>query len=243
MSTGKGGVRDNLMKKLLLVTVAVLFSGCVDYTEELWLNEDMSGTIKMDIVIDEKLATLTEQERPDNIFSEGGIRSRFSNVRGVELVGAEAHTEGDKRVSTCTLKFDSIESLKNISNAKKETNFLGDIFIAQGDSGRVTYTRTVVMSDDAKNKMVDQILKGFTWTYTVHFPGKILGVDSSANFIDKDTHTVTWVYSLTDLTKKPHTMKAVFTPQAHFDYKALSLAGIVFIVVFVVLYKVMKRVK
>ncbi|MCE5250958.1 hypothetical protein LLG96_12130 [bacterium] len=233
------------MKKMLLTAaVAVLCSGCVEYTEEIWFNEDMSGKIRMDIVIDEKLAALSEQEgRTDNVFSETGIRNRFSNIEGVKLIEAGARTEGEKRVSACTLMFESLDALGRISNAKKETNFLGDFYIAHGDSGRVAYTRTIVMSDDAKSQLVDQVLKGYTWSYTVHFPGKILGVDRTANFIDKDTNTVTWVYSLADLTKKPRTMKVVFTPRTHIDYKAITVAGIVFVIFFFVTFRFMKKMR
>jgi hypothetical protein len=128
-------------------------------------------------------------------------------------------------------------------NTEFQINGMPDVLPVGYFSGRVAYTRTVVMSDDAKSQLVDQVLKGYTWSYTVHFPGKILGVDRTANFIDKDTNTVTWVYSLIDLTKKPRTMKVVFTPRTYIDYTAIAIAGVVFVIFFFVTFRVMKKMR
>lgn len=227
------------MKKILLLPVFILFvcAGCLNYSEEIWFNNDMSGTITMDILIDEKLVNLSEQAgRVDNIFSEEGIRNRFGNIGGIKLIESKILNDRGNRHATITLDFESIESLKNVSDAKKETGFLGEIEVIKTDS-LITYSRTVVMSDDAENKMIDQYMGQFVWRYTVHFPNKVLQVNRSVSAFDTSNNTATWEYSLAELTKQPQRMIAVFVTPSPRDYIAMIVGGLVFLVFVIVLYR------
>ena len=222
---------------LIVITVPILFAGCLEYSEEIWFKNDMSGTIKMDIVIEEKLAGLNEQaNREDNIFSLEGIRNRFGAIAGIKLVVATIDTVGDNRHTSITLDFDSLESLNKISNAGKKTDFLGNIEVIMTDS-LVTYTRTVVMSDDAKTAMIDQYMEQFIWSYTVHFPNKVLEVNRTVSAFDTSNNTVTWEYTLADLMKNPRTMKAVFVAPSPRDYIAMAAGVLLFLAFITVLYK------
>ena len=228
------------MKRTLLlsvIAVPLLFAGCLEYTEEIWFKNDMSGTIKMDIVIEEKLVGLNEEaNREDNIFSLEGIHNRFGAIEGLKLVDATIDTVGDKRHTSITLDFDSLESLHKISNAGEKTDFLGTIEVIMTDS-LVTYTRTVVMSDDAKNTMIDQYMEQFAWSYTVHFPNKVLEVNRTVSTFDTSNNTATWEYTLAELMKNPRTMKAVFAAPSPRDYSAMAVGGLLFLVFVTVLYK------
>ncbi len=229
------------MKKALLLSVIAaalcLFAGCLEYSEEIWFKNDMSGTIKMDIVIEEKLVGLNEEaNREDNIFSLQGIQNRFGTIEGLKLIDATIDTVGENRHTSITLDFDSLESLNKISNAGKKTDFLGTIAVIMTDS-LVTYTRTVVMSDDAKNTMMNQFMEQFVWSYTVHFPNKVLEVNRTVSAFDTSNNTVIWEYTLADLMKNPRSMKAVFAAPSPRDYIAMVAGGLLFLVFITVLYK------
>jgi len=228
------------MKKaflLSIIAVPLLFTGCLEYSEEIWFKNDMSGTIKMDIVIEQKLVDLTkEAKREDNIFSLKGIQNRFGALEGITLVDATIDTAGDNRHTSITLDFDSLESLNKISNTGKKTDFLGSIEVIMTDS-LVTYTRTVVMSDDAKNTMIDKYMEQFIWSYTVHFPNKVLEVNRTVSSFDTSNNTATWEYTLADLMKNSRTMKAVFAAPSPRDYVAMAAGGLLFLVFVTVLYK------
>ena len=234
------------MKRALLlfvITVPLLCTGCLEYSEEIWFKNDMSGTIKMDIVISEKLVELNEEAgHADNIFTAEGIKNRFGTVKGLTLVDTHIHTEDENRHTSITLDFDSLESLRKISNSRKETGFLGNIAIIITDS-LFTYTRSVVMSDDAKNATIDQYMGQFTWTYTVHFPNKVLEVNRSVSAFDTSNNTVTWEFTLGELTKGPQFMKAVFAAPSPRDYTAMAVGGIVFMSFVVALYKVLGKIR
>ena len=230
------------MKKLLIAAVVLLYGGCVDYSEELWFNSDLSGRIQVKITIEEKLVKLIEEtNRRDNIFTEDGIYDRFERVEGIRIIDVKIYTDGESRLSSFILAFDSIESLTRISNAKKETNFLGDISITKNENGTYTFDRTVVMSNDSKMNMIDEVMDQYTWVYRVHLPGKVLEVNKSINSFDRDKGSLTWAYSLKDLTQNPQTMRALYEAPEPVDYSALIFACVVFLLMFGGLFYVLRK--
>ena len=230
------------MKKLLIAAVVLMYGGCVDYTEELWFNPDLSGRIQVNITIEEKLVKLIEEtNRRDNIFTEEGINNRFERVEGIRIIEAKVYTDGENRLSSFTLAFDSIESLMRISNAKKETNFLGEISITKTVSGTYVFDRIVVMSNDAQQKVIDEVMDQYTWVYRVHLPGKVLEVNKSINSFDRDKGSLTWVYSLKELTKNPQVMRAIYEAPEPVDYSALIFACAVFLLMFGGLFYILRK--
>ncbi len=162
-------------------------------------------------------------------------------MEGIRIIEAKVYTDGESRLSSFTLAFDSIESLTRISNAKKETNFLGDISITKNDDGTYFYDRIVVMSNDSKMNMVDQVMDQYTWVYCVHLPGKILEVNKSIDSFDRDKGSLTWVYSLKELTKNPQVMRALFEAPDPVDYSALIISSAIFMLMFAGLFYFLRK--
>jgi len=222
-----------------------LCAGCVEYTEEIWLNRDMSGTIRMNIIVNEMIANLTEEAgRSDSILSEEGARLRFSNLEGIRLTDVKAQRDSLARIISITLDFDTLESLRNISNATKETNFLGDISVRPLEDGRFLFTRNVVMNDDDGNLVADKMLSDFTWMYTLHLPGRLVEANVPTDNIDYDHNTVTWLFSLALLAQGPEKMQVIFEAPRHGDpLKEIGLMALIATAVVGIGYAVVVRVK
>ena len=231
---------------LLVLMMCALCAGCMDYKEEIWFNRDLSGTITMDITIPEMFVTISEQAgRTDNIFTEEGIRSRFEPVEGLSVISAQAYTVGEDRVIRISLKFDSLEAFRMISNASKDTDFLGDITVSQTQDGNIQFMRTISLADSAVTSfsMYDDLLNRRFWITRIHFPGYVLSTNAPEENINEDTHdTVTWAYSVAVLTRGPQTMEAVFTGRGSSKLMPLALAAVVFFIVFAALYKVLWKI-
>ena len=86
-----------------------------------------------------------------------------------------------------------------------------------------------------------EALTAFKWIYKVHFPGKVFEVNNNVSMADKDKGTATWVFTLKDLVRRPQNMVVVYAVPAAVDFKALGIAGIVFLGFFVMLYKVLMK--
>jgi len=233
----KPKIRNHL---LILFCTVVLFAGCVDYKEEIWFNRDMSGTITMDFTIGEMFVDLSEEaERTDNIFTEEGIRNRFSAVEGLAIISSEVYTVDENRIIRIALKFDSLESFRKISNATKKTDFLGAITLSTTPDGNISFSRTISLSDSTIKSyaVYDEMLNKRFWISRIHFPGYIISANApEENIDDKTGNTVIWAYSIAILTKGPQTMNAVFTSRSSRNMFHLAIAAVVFLAVFGVFY-------
>jgi len=222
----------------------MISGGCIDYSEEMHLNRDYSGTLTMSFAIAELYVGLSEDVgRTDNLFTEDGIRNRFKDIEGVEFLSSDIRKEEDVRYISITLKFDSLEAFDRISNAKSQTDFLGEINMTETEDGNVLFTRTVTLNKEKveNSHMSDRLLDEFSWLYTVHFPGMIIRANTPESNIDYDRNTVTWAYSMAVLGAGPERMVVVFTPPEKPNYLMMVIAGLIFIVVFGLLYRTLRH--
>ncbi len=227
------------MKKLIMAAALLLFSGCVKYNEELWFNKDLSGRIKVDVTVEEKIARSIEKTGLD-IFTQEGVEELYGGIDGVRVIEMNSTTEGTNRHTAFTLSFDTLESLQHIANAMKDTEFLGFITIEKNPSGSSSFARQMVMRKDARNLITPEQMNSIDWNFMVHFPGKVLEANTPPGR-ERVKDTRSWVYSLRELANDPQTMKATFAPVSSFDIVALVIAGAVFMFMFFVLYRMLMK--
>jgi len=229
----------------VIALAALLYAGCFDYREEIWFNKDLSGRIEMHFIVPEFFVDMSEQAgRTDNLFTPEGIRGRFGSIPGLTLLGAETRTEEENRMIDITLEFDSLESFRRISNATKETDFLGDITVNRTGKGNVSFSRTISLTDSLMQSvtMYDEMLNKRFWITRIHFPGHIISTNAPDQNVDADTgNTVIWAYSIAVLTKGHRTMYAVYSAPSPRRYLYMGLAALVFVIVFAALYKVLGK--
>ena len=227
------------MKKLIMAAVLFLFGGCVRYSEELWFNGDLSGRIKIDVQIDEKTARNIEKTGLD-IFTEEGIEKLYGGIEGVRVIEMSSATDSTDRVGTFTLSFNSVETLHHIAEAMKDSEFLGFITVKENPSGSSTFERQVVLRKDTRCLITPEQMNSIEWTFKVHFPGKVLEANTPPDK-ERKNDTRVWVYSLRELVNSPQVMKATFAPVSSFDIVALTIAGVVFIALFYILYRALTK--
>lgn len=227
------------MKKRVMATVLLLFSGCVKYNEELWFNDDLSGRIKVSVTVEEKIARNIEKTGLD-IFTQEGVDGLYGGIEGVRVIEMNSTTGGTNRHTTFTLSFDTLESLQHIASAMKDTEFLGFITIEKNPSGSSTFARQVVLRKDARRLITQEQMNNIDWNFIVHFPGKVLEANTPPGR-ERMKDTRSWVYPLRELANNPQTMKATFAPVSSFDIVALVIAGAVFMFMFFVLYRMLMK--
>lgn len=230
---------------LLLCTVFVLCTGCVEYSEEIWFKKDMSGQITIKLKIAEMFVDLSEQAgRTYNIFTEEEIQNHFTSISEVRLIESSVETSDEYRIITITLKFDSQDSFRNIFASTDETDFLGGIKLRKTAQGNMSFTRTIALKDSSSRaiELYDENLNQHYFISTIHFPGFIISANAPQANIDTDTNnTVTWAFSLDTLTKEQRTMVADYTAPSERNIISIVLAAIVFLVVFAGLYLTLRK--
>ena len=227
------------MKKLAMVAVLLLFSGCVRYSEELWFNEDLSGRIKVDVLVEEKTARNIEKTGID-IFTEEGVNELYGGIEGVRVIEMSSATDSTDRLTTFTLSFDSLEALQHIAGALKDTEFLGFITVEENPSGSSTFERKVVLRKDARRLITPEEMNSIEWNFKVHFSGKVLEANTPPDK-ERKNDTRVWVYPLRELVNSPQTMKATFAPVSSYNIFAFMIAGVVFITLFLVLHRMLTK--
>jgi hypothetical protein len=102
-----------------IVCLTTLLSGCLDYRERLTLNEDGSGTLVIDFVVDLGLMNQVAQafgDQPDPNATKGPTRDEI--LRGLKVKGIHVDEEklkvqhrGDKSKVHIELSFDTLHAL------------------------------------------------------------------------------------------------------------------------------------
>ena len=204
-------------KGLLMLAVLPLMIGCVEYEEEMCINEDGSGSIAAKLGFSEFLGGLIGFfDR--GFFNEEELFNEFDSLDGIEVKDKDAYYKGGRRWVEIVLNFDSVEDLSRLRHHDEIPVILGRIRYDQESKREFSYRRDLdvnITSDsddekDSENENIVEILSGYEWKYTVHFPGKIL--DTNGEIVQKSgkESIVSWVFPLAELDEESFQMEAYF---------------------------------
>lgn len=190
------------MKRFMLFgLLLVLLTGCVDYTEELWLNADGSGRVKMVIGV------LSSYENPQEL-------NRYIDQPGISLISKSVFRKQNFTYYKLDFKFNSLEAFNNLNDQISNADFFGRITLTKDNDGIITMKRRIALgslsSDEDEleqlmSKLPDNNLK---WRYKMHLPWKIVKANAEQSNIDLKSNTVSWEYQTSYLWNKPQTMTA-----------------------------------
>ena len=199
----------------LIFLAAVLFSGCLDYDEEMWLNANLSGRVAMTISVPEELVNGKTGMEKD--MSEQGVRSDVEKIPGVTLESFESFRDAGKVIAKLRIAFDNVEKLTRHEQGVAESgpaSLLGAITLRE-ESGKVIFERTLRVMPQTKSEGVakDFLTKSLSsllfsknhLSYKVHLPGEI--VTANSQHIDGKERVVEWKYSLAQAMREPPVMK------------------------------------
>jgi hypothetical protein len=129
---------------LALLLSLTLLAGCLDYGEELTLNKDGSGRLKLDFTVDmsfmgEVSKALGEEPSPDEM--RGPTREEIMeglNVEGITVSELDVQERGTKTRVRMVVEFASLAALSRIEGFgdDRKIEFYGE----GGDKVRVVYT-------------------------------------------------------------------------------------------------------
>ncbi len=197
------------MKKYLLLFSVVLFAlglgGCIEYREEITLNDDASGTLMFEIGLPEH-TSIDEEE-----ISELSIVSLCDSVEGVNVTGSSTFMVDNITWIHVDAEFEDITFLNEIRN-----EWFGRISLQEDENGDLVYHRVITMSDtavDVSQSKFGSMLKyaflgQYPWIYTVHFPTELLSSNAPLMRTDTISNTVIWEYNLASLINEEKVMDA-----------------------------------
>jgi len=192
-----------------LTVVVVLAAGCINYDQNLVLNEDGSGTIKIHYTSDDPTG---EMGAPKLSFTEKEIKDEYLNpglkARDVELFIPADDEEGSYE-ATYYIDFEDITDLngrgvfavKDVTTAEDKMTQV--ISLAETD-GTTTFTQTCAFNMEVEEPTD---LEYYEFTYSLTCPSAVTMTNGK---VESDGLTVTWSYPLPELIKNPVKMYAVY---------------------------------
>jgi hypothetical protein len=217
------------MKRLaLLGLLLILLAGCVDYNEELWLNKDRSGRVKM--VIGVLTTYLNQQEL-----------NRYTSQPGITLISKSVYRKQDYTYYYLDFRFASLEAFNNVNDQINNADFLGKITLTKEKDGSVTLTRRIALgSTPGEEDEIEQLIMthpqdNLKWRYKLHLPWKIVKTNAAATNTDMTTNTVSWIYQTSYLWNKSQTMTVNMKQPFPLLYMGLIALAVVLIVLCVIL--------
>ncbi len=212
------------MKKLMLLgLLLLLLAGCIDYNEELWLNRDGSGRVKMVI------GALTTYENKQEI-------NRYLDQPGINLISKSVYRKDNYTYYNLDFKFSNLESFNSLNDHVSNADFFGRITISKDQDGTITMRRKIALGslsseDDEIEKLIFlQPQENLMWRYKMHLPWKIIKSNAAQSNVDYKNRVVSWEYQTSYLWNKSQTMLVVMQqslPMQPFVLIALALVLII----------------
>jgi hypothetical protein len=211
------------MKRIALLGLILLtLMGCIDYNEELWLNKDGSGKVKM------LIGALTTYENPQEI-------NRYVDQPGIHLISKSVYRKKNYTYYKLEFNFDSIESFNNLNDQISNADFFGRISLIKEKDGSFTMKRRIALgSMSGEEDEIEQLIfthpqEKLKWRYKMHLPWKVIKANADNANIDYQTNTVSWEYQTSFLWNKSQTMTV--NMKQTFPYVSVLVIGLAFLIV------------
>ncbi|UCE27048.1 MAG: hypothetical protein JSW52_11975 [Candidatus Coatesbacteria bacterium] len=192
-----------------LTVVVILVTGCINYDQELIINEDGSGTVAVYYMSDDPTG---EMGAPVLSFTEEEIETEYAGsgvrVTNINVVVPNEDEEGSSE-ATYYLDFADITDMNGYGIfAVKEVATFEDkiiqIFSLDETDGVTTFTQTCTLNMNVEDA---EGLEDYAFTYSLTCPEAVTMTNGSVKL---DGRTVSWRYTLPELIEGPVKMYAVY---------------------------------
>ena len=200
----------------LVLISPIVFTGCFDYKEEIWVKADGTAKSRAVIAIDKSAIAMMNLQKFPNTFSGASLKQRLEESENIHLDKFSEEENEAKRIYYVEL---SAKSLKNLIDSDPDDNTAQDFIIENVSEGMRFKRKLKLNQEQEKPKSkeddgFDQFLKfailqdlsNHYWTSTMHFDAGLV----SANSPKKDSNSVTWQYPISRLMTETVTMSATF---------------------------------
>ena len=204
-------MKNNTHAKLIFtVLILLLCSGCINYEQETFLNEDLSGRIEIHMFVNPKSAmdaVLKKADKdaklPFNLdegLSEATYKMKF-DVKEEDLL-KEFNKEAIKNKSFRKVEKDGIAHFYLTVEFYDIRKLFADkdvLLITEDQDDFITYIQFFVSPKKAKDKKEDktadlspEFFKGFSFKYILHMPQDIVSANTDRIY----KNTATWEFPL-----------------------------------------------
>lgn len=201
------------MKRLLMLmaTLLLILTACVEYEEELWLNPNGSGRVRMRLI---------HRSNFDN--TKEFVNKQ--NLPGIHLISRQTSRVGQNYVYEVEFKFDSIEEFNNVNDRLASADFWGSITLNKTPEGNLIFKRRISLGNQKPDPALvteevtdpnlmddpDDILENIArtqekhpiWKYKLHVPWKIIGSNANKKNTNLSGRTLSWEYDTLEMWNK-----------------------------------------
>jgi hypothetical protein len=224
-----------VLAALGVVVAMVALAGCINYDQDLTLNKDGSGFIKIHYNSAAQSMPGKEKEGEANVSMSAAPKLPF----------AEADIKKGYEGAPVTIRDVKVEELENIPNAtyfidfKNITDLNGKgIFAVEGDKIRQTFALDKAGGNYVFKQLVNikmdvedpSSLSAYKFTYVLNCPGDVVETNGKA-----EGKVVKWEYTLDKLVNKETAMTVTYKTGGGFPVMIVVLIVIVIIIVIVVI--------
>ncbi len=197
-----------------LAAACLMLCSCLDYEEEMTLNKDLSGEVKVVLTLPDTL--LPKYESVGASFEEAAIRKRFDTLSGVSLVSYHKSDDRKPKV-TLFIKFTSLEKLNDAIAANKPASLLGGKFTISKVEGGTLVERKVGEGDPLNDLPEHNYVQ-----YKTHYEGAVSKTNTES--FDKAHNDIRYRYSLIELLANPKVQTTELTSTLPWKWILISLA-------------------
>jgi len=188
---------------LALIFMLITFlSSCIEYREEMWLENDNSGHLIFEIGLP------LNTDIDDDEISELSIVALCDSVDGIDVTKHSTYEIDDNTWIHIEMDFDDVLLLNDVDN-----KWFGRIQITDDEKGERTFKRFITMSDtiNVSSNEFGNILKyamlgQYSWMYTMHFPDELYETNAPIARTDTLNNSALWEYNLASLINEQKVM-------------------------------------
>lgn len=207
--------------RLLLLLPVLMLSGCIDFAQSLWVNEDGSGRLQFSIGLSEQLMKTTGALTADKDLCSEFYRDKeqLKQQPGIRSVEMQHHSEAGVYYCILDISVDDFqklnqlqaETLKDTQTTRETKDYAANFLLKRNDDGTGAFTQRIrnqlgerkrdprtsidaQMEHIAKTVMA-QMVTGKYWVVTLHAPV----ISKTNGILSDDKKTVTWKIPFYDL--------------------------------------------
>jgi hypothetical protein len=179
-----------LARAVSAIATCVLLSSCLDYDEECWIHNDLSGEAVIKLTLPDALQS--KFPTVEDEFTKEKLLKRFDLVSGVTLAESSVDTSKLRHVVTLHVKFVSLQKLDDALAANVPAGMLAGRWEVKRDKGIVTIDRKLGTVQPKGG-----IGPGCSAVYVIHFDSPLAHTNSG--FYDGSHNTVRYRYKVDDI--------------------------------------------
>lgn len=168
----------NKLRLFALLIFCVYLTSCMQYTEEIWLEKDMSGKVRFDFKI-------YQQWQNFIIPDLDQVRLDASLIEGIRVSQLESQDTDSNLSIQVEIQFESISHLQDLFSKPYLHPYLGDVSLTKNKKGHFVVRRFMQGKESpffkekeivanltlAEKKTMDL---GLPWIWKIHAPSQVL---------------------------------------------------------------------